>query len=211
MPPGREAGMKSSRAVWAVSALIVILGLAVSAQISTLFGKLKNRERTIRLLSAEVRRRAAAPISAGLTNGESRVFSLRIRLRAKDKEIKELVSRLILRGQELDSARGKLGDGKKTVRALRESLNESEKNLSGLRAEKGKLEERLASLIARQTRAMAGKENEIASLDKKNKALLRSVEKLKRSARILERKNMKLAQPRLPKELREKLKEFGAK
>ena len=203
--------MKSSRAVWVVSALIVILGLAVSAQISTLFGKLKNRERTIRLLSAEVRRRAAAPISAGLTNGESRVFSLRIRLRAKDKEIKELVSRLILRGQELDSARGKLGDGKKTVRALRESLNESEKNLSGLRAEKGKLEERLASLIARQTRAMAGKENEIASLDKKNKALLRSVEKLKRSARILERKNLKLAQPRLPKELREKLKEFGAK
>ena len=203
--------MKSSRAVWVVSALIVILGLAVSVQISTLFGKLKNRERTIRLLSTEVRRRAAAPISAGLTNGESRVFSLRIRLRAKDKEIKELVSRLILRGQELDSARGKLGDGKKTVRALRESLNESEKNLSGLRAEKGKLEERLASLIARQTRAMAGKENEIASLDKKNKALLRSVEKLKRSARILERKNMKLAQPRLPKGLQEKFKEFGAK
>jgi chromosome segregation ATPase len=139
------------------------------------------------------------------------VFSLRIRLRAKDKEIKELVSRLILRGQELDSARGRLGDGEKTVRALRESLNESEKNLSGLRAEKGKLEERLASLIARQTRAMAGKENEIASLDKKNKALLKSVEKFKRSARNLERKNIKLAQPRLPKELREKLKEFGAK
>lgn len=203
--------MKSSRAVWAVSALIVILGLAVSAQIFSLFGKLKNRERTIRLLSAEVRRRAAAPIPAGLTDGGSRVFSLRIRLRSKDNEIKELVSRLILRGQELDSARGKLGDGEKTVRALRESLNESEKNLSGLRAEKGKLEERLASLIARQTRAMAGKENEIASLDKKNKALLRSVEKFKRSARILERKNIKLAQPRLPKELREKLKEFGAK
>ena len=58
---------------------------------------------------------------------------------------------------------------------------------------------------------MKEKEREIVSLKKDNDMLRESFAGLKESVRILEKQKKKLAAPRLPKDAREKIKEFGGR
>jgi chromosome segregation ATPase len=203
--------MKSNRLIWIISGLIVIFGVAVSAQIFALFGKLKSRERTIRLLSAEIRRKSNPPVRADLTSVGGGSIVSRLKLRSKDKEINELATNLVLRGGELDSVRKELGSREKMVQTLKRSLAAGEKKRRRLLDGKKALETEMVTLRARNASELRKKDAALAALARKNKALLESIENLKEDAENLKAQKKKLTQPKIPKEFKERIRDFGAK
>ncbi len=203
--------MKSSRLIWAVSTLIVVFGVAVSAQIFALYGKLQNRERVIRLLSAEIQRKSAAPVRADLTSGNGQSISARLRRRAREKEIKKLAANLMIRSEDLESARETLGARGRTIRTLNLDLEGGRNKLRALLEANQALEEQMTALKAGRAKDLEEKEAALAALQQKNEALNESIETLKLSMNSLEKRNKELAKPRLPREVIEKIKEFGAR
>ncbi len=203
--------MKSHRPAMWIGGLVVLIGLALSAQVFSLFGKLTNQGRAIRLLSAEVERQGAQPIPSEFSGSGSEALSLRLRLRSKDKEIDDLVTNLMLRSGDLDTAQRESGEKGRSLRSLRVRLEESEARLRGLIKEREGLEESLRSLAEKSARNLQAREGELEALRRKNTALAESVSDLRRNVKTLVRENKKAAQPRLPKELRERIKAFGNK
>ena len=207
----RDVWMKSHRPAMWIGGLVVLIGLALSAQVFSLFGTLTNQGRAIRLLSAEVERQGAQPVPSELSGSGSEALSLRLRLRSKDKEIDDLLTNLAIRSGDLDTAQREIGERGRSLRSLRVRLEESEAKLRGLNNERETLEERLRSLAEKSARNLQAREGELEALKRKNAELTESVSDLRRNVKTLVQKNKKAAQPRIPKELRERIKAFGNK
>lgn len=207
----RDVWMKSHRPAMWIGGLVVLIGLALSVQVFSLFGKLTYQGRAIRLLSAEVERRDAQPVPSELSGSGTEALSLRLRLRSKDKEIDDLLTSLMIRNNDLDTAQKEAGDKGRALRTLRVRLEESEAKLRGLIDEREGLEGRLRSLAEKSALDLEAREGELDALKKKNAALTESVSDLKRSVKTLFQKKKKAEQPRLPKELLERIKNFGNK
>lgn len=205
--------MNQDRIFWGAGAVILLLSVGLGAQVYSLFSQIEEKERTIRLLGAELRRRTggAGPLQANLTEEGGRLFSLKIRLRAKNKEIEEMKDDLIQKEDEIESIRGESGKRESAFRSLRVEAEEAEKKMSLLLREKKNLEGRLVSVKNEITDRLKEKEKEALALRKDNEALKNSLDGLKQSVQVLERQNRKLAEPRLPEDAREKIKEFGFK
>ncbi len=201
--------MKSTRLIWMASILIVVFGIAVSAQIYALYEKLQARERTIRLLSAEVLRKSSAPVRADFENGVGSSISARLRLRSKRKEIDELTANLMLVSGELDAAKKALGVKERTIMDRNRDIDVGKKRMDTLLVEKKKNEEHLALLEARRTREFEEKQAQVVALQKRNAELLESVEKFKENTGVLEKKRKELSKPKLPKVLKEKIRELS--
>ncbi len=205
--------MKPDRIFWGAGALILLLSVGLGIQVFFLSRRLEEKDRTIRLLGAALREKSAGaePLRAALSSEGSRLFSLKIKLRAKNREIEDMKDDLVQKEGELDAARGESGEKSAAIRALRGNLREAENKLTRLVEEKKELEKRLAARGKSGADRLEEKEKEITSLRKDNGALRDSLAGLKESVRILRKQKKKLAAPRLPKDAREKVREFGAK
>lgn len=201
--------MKSTRVIWMASILIVVFGIAVSAQIYALYEKLQARERTIRLLSAEVQRKSSATVQADFENGRGGSISARLKLRSKRKEIAELMTNLILVSGELDAAKQALGVKERTIMNRNRDIDASKKRVNNILVEKKKIEEKLVLLEARRTRELKEKQAQVVALQNRNAELLESNEKFKKDAGLLKKKSKELSKPKLPKALEEKIRELS--
>lgn len=205
--------MKPDRIFWGAGALMLLLSVGLGVQVNSLSGRLAEKDRTIRLLGAELRKisAGAGPLQASLTSEGSRLFSLKIKLRSKNKEIENMKDDLVQKEGELDTARDEASGKSAAIRTLRGELMETGMELTRLVNEKKELEKRLASRGKSDADRLKEKEKEIVSLKKDNDALKESLDGLKESVQTLRKQKKKLAAPRLPKEVREKIKEFGAR
>ena len=205
--------MKPDRIFWGAGVIAILLVVGLGVQVFSLSRRIDEKDRTIRLLGAALRRKSAGagPLQAALSSEGSRLFSLKIKLRSKNREIEDMKDDLVQKEGELDTARGESSGKSAAIRDLRGELKEAEKKLTRFVNEKKELEKQLVARGKSGADRLREKEKEIVSLKKDNDALKDSLDGIKESVQILQKQKKKLAAPRLPKEAREKIREFGAR
>lgn len=158
---------------------VVVLSLALAAQIYLLYGRLGEKDRAIRLLAGEVERISAqlAPLSGALDGREDSLITLRFRLREKDKQVRLLEEEKQRRRLEFLSLEQEASKSGEELRALRERLQAAEKDLLIFRDERKKLENELRALQEARTLAEA-RGRELTLLKQENAKQARALEEI---------------------------------
>ncbi|MBT3351242.1 MAG: hypothetical protein HOC91_11735 [Nitrospinaceae bacterium] len=201
--------MKFTRLIWMASILIVVFGIAVSTQIYVLYGKLQSRERTIRLLNAEVQRKSNVPARTDFGSVMGSSISARLKLRSNKKEIDELMTNLMFVSGELDEVKKDIGVKEKTILNQNREIGAAKKRMSILLVEKKKNVEQLVLLRAGSAAELAEKQAQVEALQKRNAELLELVEKFKEDTGNLKKKKKESSKQKLPKALEEKIRNLS--
>ena len=201
--------MKFTRLIWMASILIVVFGIAVSTQIYVLYGKLQSRERTIRLLNAEVQRKSNVPARTDFGSVMGSSISARLKLRSNKKEIDELMTNLMFVSGELDEVKKDIGVKEKTILNQNREIGAAKKRMSILLVEKKKNVEQLVLLRAGSAAELAEKQAQVEALQKRNAELLELVEKFKEDTGNLKKKKKESSKQKFPKALEEKIRNLS--
>lgn len=162
-----------------VSGLILCLSLALGVQVYLLYDQLGEKDRTIRLLAAEVQRLSSvvAPLSGALDGQGDSLITLRYRLRERDKQVRLLEEEKQRRRLDLLAAEQESSKSGEALRDVREKLQAAQRSLLVLEGEKKKLEVEVGGL--REARELAeARGRELTLLRQESARQARALEEL---------------------------------